>query len=110
MVDVDRVTRPVRLSVSAWNEPNLHPAYNEAPIEMDGTVTVSDLTVGQSYSLLRYSSYEHVPTKGDARAFLESDFDEQHRFTATESSYVYADPKKIPSTGSVYYRCVPNSQ
>ena len=95
------------MSVSAWNEPNLHPAYNETPVEMDGIVTVRNLIVNETYILLRYSSYEHVPTKGNVKDFISSNFDEKHEFTATETTYIYTDPKKIPSTGSVYYRCVP---
>ncbi|CAF4309248.1 unnamed protein product, partial [Adineta steineri] len=106
IVDEDRVTLPVRLSVSAWNEPNLHPAYNENPIEMDGNVTVRDLIVGKLYVLLRYSSYEYVPTKGTIGDFLLSNFDSKHEFIANDTIYNYTDPKKIPSTGSVYYRCV----
>ncbi|CAF3341169.1 unnamed protein product, partial [Rotaria socialis] len=38
ILDENQVTLPVRLSVSAWNEPN--PAFHEDPIEMDGTVSV----------------------------------------------------------------------
>ena len=105
IVDEDHVTVPVRLSVSAWNEPNPHPAYGEDPSEMDGTVTVRELNVNRSYVLLRYSSYEHVPTKGSAGDFLLSNYDEKHEFVANDTVYVYEDPKKIPSTGSVYYRC-----
>jgi hypothetical protein len=98
ILDEDHVTLPVCLSVSAWNEPNTHPAYNEHPIEMDGIMTVHKLTVGRSYILLRYSSYEHVPTKGNINEFLSSNFDEKHEFMANDIIYIYADPKKIPST------------
>ncbi|CAF2832358.1 unnamed protein product [Rotaria sp. Silwood2] len=107
IIDEDHVTLPVRLYVSAWDEPNLHPAYNQSPIEMNGVVTIRDLIVGKSYVLLRYSSYEYVPTKGTINDFLLSKFDEKHAFVANDTTYSYEDPKKIPSTGSVYYRCVP---
>lgn len=107
ILDEDNVTLPVRLSVSAWNEPNTHPAYDEKPVEMDGVVTVRNLIVDKSYILLRYSSYEFVPTKGNIEHFLLSNFDIKHEFMANDSIYIYKDPKKIPSTGSVYYRCVP---
>lgn len=76
---------------------------------MDGIVTVRQLVNGKSYVLLRYSSYEHVPTKGNVNDFLSSNFDVKHEFVANDTTYTYADPKKIPSTGSVYYRCVPKS-
>ncbi len=107
ILDEDHVTLPVRLSISASNEPNTHPSYNENPIEMDGVVTVRKLIVGKSYVLLRYASYEYVPTKGNVDDFLSSKFDKKHEFMANDTIYIYEDPKKIPSTGSVYYRCVP---
>jgi hypothetical protein len=98
------VTLPVRLTVSAWNEPN--PIYCKHPREMIGIVTVNNLTIGNCYVLLRYSSYEYVPTKGDEDIFLRSNFEEKYEFMATETNYIYEDPKTISSTGSVYYRCV----
>ncbi|CAF1621171.1 unnamed protein product [Rotaria magnacalcarata] len=107
IADENQITLPVRLSVSAWNEPNLHPAYAETPIEMDGIVTIRDLVVDKPYVLLRYSSYGHIPTKGRISDFLSSNFDEKHTFVANYHTYIYKDSKKIPSTGSVYYRCVP---
>lgn len=106
IIDENKVTLPVSLSVSACNEPNPHPAYNENPIEMDGIVTVRDLVIGESYTLLRYSSYEYVLCKGIANDFLTSNFEEKHEFVANETMYIYNDPKKISSTGSVYYRCI----
>ncbi len=110
ILDEDHVTLPVRLSVPVWSEPNTHPAYNESPIEMDGILTVRNIIIGKSYVILRYSSYEYVPTKGNIDDFLSSNFDEKHEFTANDTIYIYADPKKIPSTGSVYYRCVPQHE
>ncbi len=99
------MTLPVRLSVSAWNEPN--PAFHQDPVDMTGTVTITNLIAGNAYALLRYSSYRLVPTRGNADTFLESRFDTRHIFTALETTYEYEDPKKISSKGSVYYRCVP---
>ncbi len=110
ILDEDHVTLPVRLSVPVWSEPNTHPAYNESPIEMDGILTVRNIIIGKSYVILRYSSYEYVPTKGNIDDFLSSNFDEKHEFMANDTIYIYADPKKIPSTGSVYYRCVPQHE
>lgn len=98
------MTLPVHLSVSECDEPN--PAFYECPREMIGTVKINNLTIGNFYVLLRYSSYEYVPTKGDENVFLQSKFEEKHEFMATETNYVYEDPNTISSTGSVYYRCV----
>jgi hypothetical protein len=73
---------------------------------MVGIVTVNNLTIGNFYVILRYSSYEYVPTRGDENTFLQSNFEEKHEFMAMKTNYVYEDPKTISSTGSVYYRCV----
>ena len=105
IVDDDQTTLPVHLSVSESEEPD--PWVPKDSIEMDGTVTVKHLTVGKGYTLLRYASFEHVPTKGHVEAFLQSNYDTEHHFTATDTTYMYNDPKKIISTKSVYYRCVP---
>jgi hypothetical protein len=98
------VTLPVHLAVSAWNESN--PTFGHRPRQMVGTVKISNLTIGNVYILLRYSSYEHVPTRGDENTFLESNFESSHQFAATETNYIYKDPNIILSTESVYYRCV----
>lgn len=98
------MTLPVHLAVSSWNEPN--PIFRDCCAQMKGTITISNLTIGEFYSLLRYSSYEHVPTQGDENTFLQSKFQSKHEFEATETSYIYADPNTIPSKGSTYYRCV----
>jgi hypothetical protein len=73
---------------------------------MTAIVTINNLTIGNFYMLLRYSSYEYVPTRGDENTFLKSNFEENHEFMATETNYVYEDSKTILSTGSLYYRCV----
>ncbi len=103
IVDDDWVTLPVRLPVSTWDEPNL--AFHEDPRDMFGIVTVNKLKIGNFYALLRYSSQEYVPTRGDERTFLQSKFEEKHEFMEMERNYMYEDPKTISSTGSVYYRC-----
>ncbi|CAF1141238.1 unnamed protein product [Adineta ricciae] len=104
IVDEDRVTLPIQLSVSSYEEPNVD--FDEEPIEMIGIVQITDLIVGNVYILLRYSSYEHVPTKGDANIFLQSKFDAKHQFTAHQTTYTYKDAKSIFSTDCVYYRCI----
>ncbi len=104
IVDEDQVTLPVRLAVPALKEPN--PAFKHSPKEMIGTVTINNLTIGNFYALLRYSSYKDVPTKGDEDIFLHSNFESKHEFMATETTYVYEDPRTISSAGSVYYRCI----
>ena len=104
-MDEDQVTLPVHLSVSQSAEPD--PCVPTAAIEMDSILTVKNLIIGNAYILLRYAFFTHVPTKAHVAAFLQSNYDTKHVFTATDTTYVYQDPKKIISTKSVYYRCVP---
>ncbi|CAF1367197.1 unnamed protein product [Rotaria sordida] len=104
VIDKDDVTLPVHLAVSKRDEPD--PVLNAESRDMDGTVTVNNLIIGNTYVLLRYASYKFTPTEGDANNFIHSHFDVKHEFIADNSTYVYKDPKKIPSKGSVYYRCV----
>lgn len=105
-LDENHATVPVRLSISVPDEPNISLSNPEIPCEMDAIVTIEKLIAGETYVLLRYSSYEFVPTKGDAEDFLESRFDEKYTFIAEMDTYVYDDPVRIPSHGSTYYRCV----
>lgn len=73
----------------------------QRPIEMTGTVTVSGLTVGKSYSLYRYDNTASLPVDGS--------HDDPHNvkinFQATNLTYVYEDPVKILSHSATYYRC-----
>lgn len=99
------MTLPVHLSVSQSTEPD--PCSTDQPMEMDGIVTIDNLTVENVYILLRYSSYKNVPTKGNVEAILQSNYETKYLFTATDTTHVYHDPKNIISTKSVYYRCLP---
>lgn len=98
------MTLPVHLAVSSPREPD--PTYQNRPTDMKGTITINGLIIGSSYALLRYASYKDVPTQGDENAFLQSNFQDKHEFIATDTTYVYEDPREISSKGSVYYRCI----
>lgn len=106
ILDEDKVCLPVRLTVTEWDEPCIE--YGKEARDMVGQVIVQKLTVGTRYILLRYSSYVDVPTKGDATAFLNSNYTSIHYFTANNNIYTYQDPVPINSNGSTYYRCVAN--
>ncbi|CAF4582435.1 unnamed protein product, partial [Rotaria sp. Silwood2] len=99
-----KATLPVRLKVDRSNEPNL--SLGAKPVLMQGTVTVFGLVFGRNYVLLRYKSYTEVPSSGNATAFLNSKYYKRHNFRATNTTYTYVDPEKIPSNGTTYYRCV----
>ena len=62
---------------------------------MDGIVTVNNLIVRRSYILLRYASYEHVPTKSSIDKFLSSKFNEKYELMANDPVYIHTDPKNF---------------
>lgn len=97
---------PSRLSLRhiAPQEPNILRARRAAAFT--GKVTVSGLTPGRQYRLLRFNSIAAVPTSGGAAAFLASPADSAVNFVATGQTWTYTDPVKIASDGVAYYRCV----
>jgi len=100
IVDTNGETFPVYMAVNSWDEPNV--SIGRDPSQMYGNVTVSGLTSGKNYSLLRYDDYQNVPNNN----FLNSKFDKQLNFTAQASTRFYADPDSFTSSGARYYRCV----
>ena len=104
VIDAAGTSRPVRLAVDRNSEPNV--SEGEKPVNLKGTVTVSALTPGKKYRLLRYNSAANVPTTGDAKAFLKSKYTKATDFTAKTTKWVFKDPTPILSNGSAYYRCV----
>lgn len=102
--DDDNTCLPARLAVNGRKEPNI--AAGKRPGWLKGTVTVSGLTSGRSYSLLRYDDAKKVPTSGDAAAFLKSSYVSAVNFTADDTEWVHKDLQKIKTDGVTYYRCV----
>lgn len=122
IIDADHVTLPVRLAVNRPDEPNYskvdptdpdeYRTSPEKPALMHGTVTVTGLTPGNKYRLMRFNATLHVPTKGTAASFLASSYESFVDFTAPSkrngvSKWVYVDPRPFLSSGTVFYRCVP---
>jgi len=88
---------PVRLSISPWaSEP--YTRGGETPIDITGTLTISELTIGSAYDVYRWDSAEE--------AFVYNDANKITTFTATEDTYTFEDPKKFLSSSATYYRCV----
>ena len=104
IIDRDRTSLPVRMSVANWDEPNI--SQGESPMPMIAALTISGLARGRSYALLRYNDPAHVPLAGGGRDFLSSKYQIRHDFTAEEGEYIYRDPTPFLSSESVYYRCV----
>ena len=102
--DDSNTSLPVTLAVDSSSEPNT-PQGRKAT-KLNGSVTVSSLTVGGQYSLLRFDSILSVPTSGGAAAFLAVPAASRKNFTATDTTWTYKDPNPITSSGSTFYRCV----
>ena len=101
---------------------------------MHGTVTVTGLTVGASYTVYRWDSVESgewvctAPTVSDysctscillfvppvpttrppAFDYGNPSASTRHVFTASSATYTFADPVGIISNGVTYYRCLAN--
>jgi hypothetical protein len=104
VTDVQHVTLPVTMTVAGISEPNV--SLGASPSQMTATVTVSGLTAGHSYALLRYDDYRRVPTNATVAQFLTSQFTHRTDFVATGASWTFVDPMTFVSSGTTYYRAV----
>jgi len=104
ILDKQKITKPVQLVVSHWDEPNV--SEGKAPRQMNALVIVSDLLKGQKYSLLRFEDYNKVPTEGTCSHFLTSEYVLRVDFIATDVQWYYNDPVPFSSDGVLYYRVV----
>lgn len=94
-------SKPLFLAVNLFDEPDVY--AGAPPTQLEGTITVSELTPGTDYTLYRWNDYHNVPTDTE---YADSAYTSKHTFTATSSTYVYADPAGIESSETTYYRCV----
>jgi len=89
---------PAFLHVDPWrSEPDTR--RGEKPTALKGTLTVTELTVGGKYAIYRWDTIDE--------AF--ADYTDQYKrttFTATSSTFVFADDKTFSSDGTTYYRAV----
>lgn len=97
--DPDGVTLPVRISLTRWDEPNV--TLGEAPTMLEAAITVSSLSPGKKYVLLRYDDHTKVPDRG----FSPTQADSAVPFTATKATETFSD--SFLSSGVAIYRCVP---
>jgi hypothetical protein len=88
---------PVSLAVDQWQEePDTR--AGKSPTQLTGTITIEELEAGKAYALYRWDSVES--------AFDYSQPASVYRFSATNATEVYTDPKTFSSDGTIYYRCV----
>jgi len=97
--DTSRLALPVQISMATWSEPDL--MAGAAPVMLNGTVTVSGLIPGKSYSLYRYNDYRVVPTTN----YAKSKYSSALNFVAPVASVSF--PVTIPSNGVAVFRCLP---
>jgi len=104
--DASGTSLPVRLKVNSNKESNV--VAGKKPGLLTGTVTVSGLTAGVGYALLRFDTTNAVPTTGNAAAFMAAPWSSMVNFTVKgkATTWTYKDKKKIPSNGVAYYRAV----
>ena len=100
--DIDGVLLPVRLAMDQWKEPDYskEDGYHEAPTMMGATVTVSGLTVGTRYALLRFEDPAAVPK----RDFLKAPFTHKTEFVATVKTWTAR--AAFMSNSTTLFRCV----
>ena len=73
----------------------------EKAVAMHGTLTITFLTPGKAYRLLKYDDYHKVP---EAAFVAKGGYAWQHAFTATSGTQTIADT--FMSNECVIYRCV----
>jgi hypothetical protein len=105
ITDAKKVTLPVNVKIDVDPEPN--EAAGDAAVPVNATVVATGLTVGHSYSLLRYDDYTKVPTTGTAANMLASPYTQRYDFVASDVIYTFQDPITFQSDSATYYRCVP---
>ena len=94
-----KVTKPVSLSIDRWDEPNV--TLGQLPVMMHATATMSGLTIGSQYALLRYNGYTYVPSANFSPLHADGVF----YFTASAPTETYTD--SFMSHTAVFYRCIP---
>jgi hypothetical protein len=88
-----------------WDEPDWGSEnnLNEAPVPLTATVTISGLTAGSSYALLRFDEASALPSRG---GFLTARWSRKVVFVAAGAWMRVALPEPIQSDGTYFYRCV----
>ncbi|CAJ1328223.1 unnamed protein product, partial [Effrenium voratum] len=92
----DEKALPLALTIDKWqSEPDVR--SGEAPAQLTGTLTLSELTVGKKYVIFRWDGADDAFKPSAARVVL--------RFTASSATASFTDKTPFPSDGATYYRC-----
>jgi hypothetical protein len=86
---------PVYISIEETSEPLV-----ENAVIFEGEITISGLTAGDQYRLLRYNDHTNVPSSG----FASSDYDVETPISADGDTYTVTDT--FMSNSEAIYRCI----
>ena len=88
-----------------WDEPDwgAEDGLNQAPINLFPVATVSGLTPGVAYVLLRFDSVGSLPATGN---FLAAAWAQETPFVASGAVMTLTSLASIRSDGTYFYRCV----
>jgi hypothetical protein len=103
-IDPNAELYPVSLDVGSWSEPDWgsEDHINAPPVKFFPSATVSLLTIGTQYSLLRFDDPSYVPLGG----FFAGPWTQVVNFTAVSATQVLNGLRPIWSNGTYFYRCV----
>lgn len=97
--DTSGAAVPVQIQLASWSEPDV--MAGAAPAMLSGTVSVSGLTTGSSYSLYRYNNHLNVPTTN----YVRSNYTSVVNFIASNPTATF--PVTMISNGVAVFRCLP---
>jgi hypothetical protein len=105
--DTKKETVRTMLVMPSWYEPDWSQVdkLNEKPIDFTVKAVVWGLTVGNRYSILRFSTLASLPTSN----FLGGKFTKRVDFTATAAKMEFAAFDKFSSNSTMFYRTVLNT-
>ena len=92
---------PLTLRVNTTDEPDVR--SGEAPVLLQGTLSLSGLQTGVSYAIYRWDSYEAFPTAG---AYANSSYAQRYAFSAQSETFEMIDDNLFLSDSSVVYSCI----
>jgi len=102
---------PVKLRVAdLWKDPEYNPKFgrHDKAVALQGTLIVSGLTAGQSYTCLRFDHPGKLP-KADANLLKAGSHGLLHTFVAKGTSHTMPVNHGMMSNGSYFFRCVPSA-
>jgi len=97
--DTSGAALPVQIQLANWSEPDVMAGATAAMLT--GTVSVSGLTTGRSYSLYRYNNHLNVPTTN----YVRSNYTSVVNFVASNPTATF--PATMISNGVAVFRCLP---